>query len=178
MKVLLNHPEPALLRGVAAILTQTLAQTAGEVWLISPWLRDVILPLDQVGHFRTLLGGLPDQMRLGELLARIAQKHALHVVTKPPGELVDFAELRRLASKVATRRRLLLEEDLQGLSIVEDLAGDFDLDITGLTDAVTVHFDTIHLGLELQRQGAHLYYRDKLHAKLLATPVGVLVGSA
>jgi phosphatidylserine/phosphatidylglycerophosphate/cardiolipin synthase-like enzyme len=178
MKVLCNRPGPDLLRGVAQLLVETLALPGREVWLISPWVRDVRLPLADAGHFASLLGGARDEIGLVEMMAALARRHTLHVVLKPPGELVDLGAARRLALKLDARGRLASEEYLQGLTILEELTADLDTDIRDLARQVTAHAETIEAGWRMQEGGARLYYLDKLHAKLLWTPLGALVGSA
>jgi phosphatidylserine/phosphatidylglycerophosphate/cardiolipin synthase-like enzyme len=174
----MNQPEPLLIRGVATLLVQSLTVSPGEVWLISPWLRDVRLPVAAAGTFRPVLSDAGDEMRLGDLLARVAKRHTLHIITKPPAELVDLRTMLRLEEKLQARQRLGEEEELKGYSVIEDLASGLDADIRLLADSLTVHAETVRLGLELRSAGAQLSYRDKLHAKLLWTPLGAMVGSA
>jgi len=178
VKILTNQPGSAILPAVTQLLVQTLAVDDAFVCLISPWLKDVRLPLGDVGHYASLLGGRREEIGLCELLALIARKHTLHVVTKPPSELVDVRLLKRLAEKVQARVNVLGAEDLRGYTIVEELATEFRRDIDDLSAAATTHAETVHLGLLLRDRGARLSYLDRLHAKLLWTPIGALVGSA
>ena len=180
MKVYGNYPELTLSRGLAQLLVDSL-DANGEVWLISPWLKDVRLAIAQLGDFASLLGGQREEIELSQLLTRIAEQHRLRVITKPPGELIPFRTLKRLAYKIDLRKRLLEEreeEDLQGYDIIEEVIEEFNADIEQLTSAATVHAETIRIGRMLQAKGAELYYLDKLHAKLLWTPIGALMGSA
>ncbi|MDI9641488.1 phospholipase D-like domain-containing protein [Geitlerinema splendidum] len=181
MKVYGNYPEPTLSRGLAKLLVDSL-DAKGEVWLITPWLKDVRLAIAQLGDFASLLGGQREEIELSQLLTRLAEQHRLRVITKPPGELIPFRQLKRLAYKLNLRRRLLEErkeeEDLQGYDIIEEVIEEFNTEIEQLASAATVHADTIRIGRMLQAKGAALYYLDKLHAKLLWTPLGALIGSA
>ncbi|AFZ22350.1 phospholipase D-like domain-containing protein [Allocoleopsis franciscana] len=181
MKVYGNYPEPTLSRGLAKLLVDSL-DAMGEVWLITPWFKDVRLAIAQLGDFASLLGGQREEIELSQLLTRIAEQHRLRVITKPPGELIPFRTLKRLAYKIDLRKRLLEEreeeEDLQGYGIIEEVIEEFNTEIEQLTSATTVHAETIRIGRMLQAKGAELYYLDKLHAKLLWTPIGALIGSA
>ncbi|MEQ8541141.1 MAG: phospholipase D-like domain-containing protein [Coleofasciculus sp. D1-CHI-01] len=181
MKVYGNYPEPTLSRGLAKLLVDSL-DAKGEVWLISPWLKDVRLAIAQLGDFASLLGGQREEIELSQLLTRIAEQHRLRVITKPPGELIPFRALKRLAYKIDLRKRLLEEreeqEDLQGYDILEEVIEEFNTEIEQLASAATVHAETIRIGRMLKAKGAELYYLDKLHAKLLCTPLGALIGSA
>lgn len=182
MKVYGNYPEPTFSRGLAELLVQLLDFPRDEVWLISPWLKDVRLAIAQLGDFASLLGGQREEIELSQLLTRIAEQHRLRVITKPPGELIPFRALKRLAYKLDLRKRLLEEreeeEDLQGYDIIEEVIEEFNTEIEQLTSAAIVHAETIRIGRMLQAKGAELYYLDKLHAKLLWTPIGALIGSA
>lgn len=181
MKVYGNYPEPTLSRGLAKLLVDSL-DAKGEVWLISPWLKDVRLAIAKLGDFASLLGGQREEIELSQLLTHIAEQHRLRVITKPPGELIPFRELKRLAYKLDLRRRLLeereKEEDLQVYDIIEEVIEEFNTEIEQLASAATVHAEAIRIGRMLQAKGAELYYLDKLHAKLLWTPLGSLIGSA
>ncbi|MBD1932604.1 MULTISPECIES: phospholipase D-like domain-containing protein [Cyanophyceae] len=182
MKVYGNYPEPTFSRGLAELLVQLLDFPGDEVWLISPWLKDVRLAIAQLGDFASLLGGQREEIELSQLLTRIAEQHRLHVITKPPEELIPFRVLKRLANKIDLRKRLLkereVEEDLQGYDIIEEVIEEFNTEIEQLASEATVHAETIRIGRMLQAKGAELYYLDKLHAKLLWTPIGALIGSA
>jgi hypothetical protein len=178
VKILTNHPDAELLPAVTHLLVQTLAVDSASVYLISPWLKDVRFPLGDAGHYASLLGGRREEIGFCELLALVARKHKLHVVTKPPSELVDFRLLKRLAEKVQARADVLGAEDLRGYSIVEELALEFHEDIDALASAAVTNAETVRLGLDLRGRGAWLSFLDRLHAKLLWTPIGVLVGSA
>lgn len=180
MKVYSNYPEPTISKNLAALLVQLLEFEGKDVWLISPWLKDVRLAIAQLGDFSSLLGGQREEIDFSDLLIRIAEQHTLHVVTKPPGELIYFKEIKRLESKFDLRKRLLAEteDELKGYSIVDEVIDELNADIERLVGGITVHADTIRIGRMLQAKGAQLYYLDKLHAKLLCTPIGVLIGSA
>lgn len=178
MKVLTNRPEASLLPGVASLLVQALATGPNEVFLISPWLKDVRLPLADVGSFRPLLGADPDEMGLGDLLALVSRRHTVHLVIKPPGELVRVADLKRVADKQEVLIRLRDDEELQGLDVVDRVAGELEVDIREMARAAATHIETLRLAHRLRGGGARLYFLDQLHAKLLWTPQATLVGSA
>src|SRR3954466_2568995 len=49
MRIYLRGTSPTLAQGLVGLLMETRDAQPGEVWLISPWLRDVVLPVR--GHF-------------------------------------------------------------------------------------------------------------------------------
>lgn len=180
MKVYSNYSKPTFSQGLAKLLVESLEFTGEDIWLISPTLKDVRLAIAQLGDFASLLGGQREEIEFSELLTCIAERNRLRVVTKPPGELVSFQELKRLADKFELQRRLREEQkdELQGYSIVNEVIEDLNADIELLANAATRHAETICIGRMLQAKGAELYYLDKLDANLLWTPIGVLIGSA
>jgi phosphatidylserine/phosphatidylglycerophosphate/cardiolipin synthase-like enzyme len=178
VKVLTNRPAPDLIRGLTSLLVRSLSAERGEVYLISPWLKDVRLPTGDVGSFRAALGGDPDEMPLSELLERTARRHALHVVTKPPHELIDLPTVRRISDERATRRRVTGHADLSGLDIVDELTASIDDDLRRLAAEAATGGETLRLVNRAGAAGAAVAFPDRLHAKLLWTPHGALVGSA
>jgi phosphatidylserine/phosphatidylglycerophosphate/cardiolipin synthase-like enzyme len=178
VKVLTNRPSPVLIRGVASLLVRALAAGPGEVYLISPWLKDVSLPTADVGSFRAALGGDPDEVPLTELLERAAHRHSLHVITKPPAELVDLRIIRRIEEKKVDRRRVVEHADLSGMDIVDELTAGIDADVRELISSVAAHADTLRIAHRIRGAGARVAFLDRLHAKMLWTPHGALVGSA
>ncbi len=178
MKVLTNLPDKTLIRGVASLLVRAIAAPPSDLFLVSPWLKNVRIPTAAVGSFRGALGGDPDEVPLAELLERAARRHRVHLVTKPPGELVDLGLLKRITDKQSSRRRITENPDLTGMDIIEELTGGIDADIRELAANVAGHADTLRLGQQLHPAGGRVYYLDKLHAKLLWTPLGAIVGSA
>jgi phosphatidylserine/phosphatidylglycerophosphate/cardiolipin synthase-like enzyme len=178
VKVLTNLPNKTLIQGIASLLVRTLAADSGDLYLVSPWLKDVRLPTAAVGSFRSSLGGDPDELGLGDLLEHAARRHQIHLITKPPGELVDLELLKRIGEKQSSRRRLTENTDLMGMDIVEEVAGGIDADISDLADRAAGHAETLRLAQRLHAAGARVYYLDRLHAKLLWTPLGAVVGSA
>jgi phosphatidylserine/phosphatidylglycerophosphate/cardiolipin synthase-like enzyme len=178
VKVLTNLPDKTLIRGVASLLVRTIAATPGDLFLVSPWLKDVRLPTAAIGSFRAALGGDPDEVPLVEILERAARRHRLHLVTKPPGELVDLELLKRIADKQRSRLRLTENLDLTGMDIIEELTGGIDADIRALAASASKHADTLRISQQLHVVGAKVSYLDKLRAKVLWTPLGAIVGSA
>jgi phosphatidylserine/phosphatidylglycerophosphate/cardiolipin synthase-like enzyme len=178
VKVLTNRPSQTLIRGVSSLLVRALAADRGEVYLISPWLRDVRLPTADVGSFRAALGGDPDEVPLSDLLERVARRHQFHLVTKPPGELIDLRTIRRITEKQTTRRRVVEHADLSGLDIVDELTAVLDDDLRRLVAEAATHADTLRLAHRARWAGAEVAFLKRLHAKLLWTPHGALVGSA
>lgn len=132
MKVLTNQPNPLLIRGVAPLLVRSLAVERSDVFLISPWLKDLRLPTTEVGPFRAALGGDPHVLPLAQLLERIARRHSLCLITKPPAELVDLRVIRRINDKQLARRRLTQHVHLTGLDIVDELTAGIDADVREL----------------------------------------------
>ncbi len=178
MKVLTNIPDPLLIHGVASLLVRALATDPGEVFLVSPWLRNVRLPIADVGSFRAALGGDLDEIPLADLLERVAHRHSLYLITKPPAELVNIQLLRRIMDKQTARRRIVEHADLAGLDLVDELTSDIDNDVRELALSAANHVETLRIVHRVCAAGARVAFLDRLHAKLLWTPQGVLVGSA
>lgn len=185
MKIYNNYSNSKCSIGLAKLLVDLLAFKNHDVWLISPCLAEFRLPVPP-GDFRSLLGGQKDEIRFTDLLTRVAQEHNLFIVTKPPGELIQFSKIKQLEEKLELRIDLENkkeeeeEEDLglNGYTIVDDVIEELNRDIDSLANAALVHSDTIWIGRKLQAKGAKLYYRDQLQSKLLCTSIGALIGSA
>lgn len=179
MKIHLNRPNPTLASAFTSLLLQSLSLEArSEIWLISPWLKNVRLSLDNLGHFASVLGGHRDSVDLSEMLSLLARRHHLHLVTKPPSELISLRDLLRLAQKLTARDEVMAEEELKGYAVRDAVITEFTTDIELLKQSLLTHADTVNLGLKLNSEGASLHYCNRLHAKLLWTPIGSLVGSA
>lgn len=178
MRLFTKTSDEPLARGLLRLLVDTCDVERGDVYLLSPWLCDIVLPLGDLGHFASLFGGHRIEVPLSEVLVRVAERHRLHVICKPPDELVEFADISRLLQKIDTRARLIAEEDFRDYAISDDLVEDLNNDIGHLATRVLNHAPTLHLIQQLESAGANTYFLPRLHAKFLWTPVGALVGSA
>lgn len=176
MRIYLRATPPDLAEGLIGLLIETRDAPPGEIWLISPWLRDVSLPVR--GHFASVFGGHREQVPLSEILARLARRHRLTVLTKPPAELIPLAQVRRLADLVETRSQMLAEEEVQGYEVVNLALEALKREAAALAAEATRHAETLRMGRVLSSHGAQLFYLERLHAKLLWTPAGALLGSA
>jgi phosphatidylserine/phosphatidylglycerophosphate/cardiolipin synthase-like enzyme len=176
VRIYLRGTAPDLARGLLGLLVDALDAEPGDVWLISPWLREVELPVP--GHFASVFGGHRDQVPLTELLGRAVQRHRLRVVTKPPAELVPLREVRRLAGLLDARTRIMAEERIRGYEAVDRAVEALNAEAAVLAAYVVRHAATLRIGWELRERGAELFFLDRLHAKLLWTPAGALLGSA
>ena len=107
MRVYTKGSDPNLATGVVGHLLSVIDSESSDVWLISPWLRDVELPVADVGHFASVFGGHREKVRLTELLARISRVHVLHLITKPPAELVPLSVVQRLVHLLRTRESVV-----------------------------------------------------------------------
>jgi phosphatidylserine/phosphatidylglycerophosphate/cardiolipin synthase-like enzyme len=163
---------------LVGLLLATFDAEPGDIWLISPWLRDVELPVARLGHFSSVFGGHRDLVTLADVLARMAQRHRLRVVTKPPAELVPLSDLRRLMELWEATARIRADKELQGYAAVDDAVRTLNAEAAAIEDGATQHFETLRIAFALQRQGADLLFLPRLHAKLLWTPSGALLGSA
>lgn len=176
MRIYLRGTSPDLAQGLVGLLMETRDAQPGEVWLISPWLRDVVLPVR--GHFASVFGGHREQVPLSEALARLARRHRLTVVTKPPAELVPLAQVGRLVELVEARARVRAEEEVQGYEAVAVALEALNWEAAALAAEASGHAETLRMGRVLSGHGAELFFLDRLHAKLLWTPAGALLGSA
>lgn len=150
----------------------------GEVFLISPWLRDVGLPVAGLGHFVSVFGGYRDTVTLGDLLSVVASRHRLTVVTRTPGELVPLARLRTLHEVLRSRAAMIAEEAIRDYDAVDRAVAALTAQTDVLTEEVLQHAPTLALGRSLRERGADFRVLDRLHAKLLWTAAGGLLGSA
>lgn len=178
MRVYTSSSLPTLAEGLASLLVDTMDAEPGRVIVVSPWVKDVALPVGRVGHFASLFGGHRDTVPVSEVLARLAVRHHVTVVTKPPHELVSGRDFSRLAAKLRTRRDVLAQEGRWDDDLWDDLVASLSHDVEDLARRVLVHSETVTVGLRLRAAGATLAYLPRLHAKLVWTPVGAVSGSA
>lgn len=174
------HPptEPDSRQGLLALLLGAAYCERSEIVLVTPWLRDLELPAGKMGRHADLLGGQRERVSLVEMLERLIGQHHVTVVVKPPSELVPIGDLRRLADRIRFRRRLLADEDIAGYMVVDEIMERLNDEVERLSAIVLAHEETLRVATRLHRAGADVRYLDRLHAKLLWTPVGVLFGSA
>lgn len=161
---------------VATMLLESADQESSEIWLITPWLKNVEFNAEELGPHKSLLGSHRSTVTLLELLEKLSRRHLLHVVIKPPHELVSLPLLERIVTLQQEKKRLLEEEldfDLERslLTVLED-------NLRDMTQQFLTHADTLLLSEKLANLGAKVSFRDALHAKLLWLPSGALFGSA
>lgn len=178
MEIYTNYPEKGFAKRFTKLLVEAIEYQDQHILLISPWLKDVCLPVSPVGHFASLLGGQREEINLAELLGFIAERNKLIIVTKPPNELIPFENLKLLLTKLELKQRFEEEEDFVGYDIVPTILEEIRSSIDVLIRTIVTHLDTLTLGKWLQGKGGQLFYLEKLHAKLLFAPTGVFVGSA
>jgi hypothetical protein len=160
----------------ARILLASLDCEAGRVVVVTPWIKNVRLPIE--GHQASHFGAHLSEATLEEVLARVAQRHELHLVVKAPQELVGLWDVERLVAKVESRERVLQEEELAGYAIRDELIAGLNADIAQLVEGALRHFDTVEFALRLHEHGAEVHFLSALHAKLLWTPLHAFFGSA
>lgn len=159
------------------LMLEALDCAPSEVWLITPWLKNVEFDVRSLGPYRSVFGTHRERITLKDLLRLLGQKHLIHVIVKPPHELVPLPALAEYQLTAEQVRRVQANEDL-----------DFDLQdevMRGLRERSAElkreflnHADTVLFAEELAHLGAQVSYRDALHAKLLWLPSGALFGSA
>ena len=176
MRVFSKADVPTLSPRLMRILLASLECSPGRVVLVSPWLKNVTLPIE--GHQASLMGGHRADATFEEVLARVAQRHSLHVIIKAPQELVGLREIQQLVVKVERRERLLTEEELIGYAVMDDIIADLNDDIAQLASGALRHYDTLDFALRLGEHGATVHFLHTLHAKLLWTPLHAFFGSA
>lgn len=178
MRVYTRAREPGLRQGLVSLLLAAFDPEPADVWVISPWLRDVELPVAGIGHYASVFGGHREQVRLSEMLARLAARHHLTLIVKPPGELVPLPDVRRLLAVVETRTQILEEKGIQDYDVVDRAVQTLNTEAGALAASAMQHVDTLRMAWMLREQGAELLFLERLHAKLLCTPAGSLLGSA
>lgn len=178
MRIYTRGATPDLRHGLVSLLLAAFDAAPGEVVLVSPWMRDVELPTAGIGHFSSVFGGHRDRVVLSEFLGRLTGRHRVTLVVKPPAELVPLADVRRLVDVVEARAGLLAEEELRDYDATERAVQALNAQAEALEAAVTIHAATLRMGWALSEAGADLRFLDHVHAKLLWTPAGALLGSA
>ena len=178
MRIYTRDREPGLRQGLVTLLLAAFDAEPGDVWVISPWLRDVELPVAGIGHFASIFGGHREQVRLSELLARLTARHRLTLIVKPPEELVPLREIRRLLDVVEIRAEIQKEMGIRDYDVVDRAMQTLHSQADALAAAAMQHADTLRMAWMLREQGAELLFLERLHAKLLWTPAGSLLGSA
>ena len=178
MRIYTRGREPDLRLGLVSLLLSAFDAEPGEVWLISPWLRDVELPASGIGHFASVFGGHREHVLLSELLVRVASRHRLGIVVKPPGELVPLHAVQQLVQVAEARNALMQEAGISDYVATEQAMSVLAGQVADLTTQVTMHADTLKLCRTLHNRGAEVRFLDRLHAKLLWTGAGTLLGSA
>jgi hypothetical protein len=164
--------------GVLGLLLAAVDAEPSQIWLVSPWLRDVELPIGDQGHFASVMGGQRDEIRLSELLVRLRRRHDVHVVSKTIDELVSLNQVRRIAELLAHRDALQEDHDASSYEVTEHAIAGMGEEIAALADEVTVHAEMVSLLYGLADLGINVHVLDRLHAKLLWTPAGAMLGSA
>src|SRR5690606_38850208 len=121
----------------------------GDVWLISPWLRDVELPVAGQGAFASLFGGHRERVTLSEVLGSLATRHRLHIVIKPPDELVPLGDVKRLFELFRAMQELRDEEGLLAYESVSTALHTLSDEVAALAGSATMHTETLRIGREL-----------------------------
>jgi phosphatidylserine/phosphatidylglycerophosphate/cardiolipin synthase-like enzyme len=163
---------------IRSLLLDSLSATGGEMWIISPWLTDVDLSVSEAGHFASALGGSRERVSLSELLRHTAERFDVHVVTRPPHQLVRTSLLMRLQEKCTVYQRAKESKSARQDPTYEDIMAALLDEIEYLADEVVKHISTLRCASNFLDAGADLLYRPSLHAKLFWTPFGAMVGSA
>ena len=177
MRIYTNRRSPDLRSGLLGLLLAALDTEPSDVWLITPWLRDIRFPIADHGHFASVFGGHRDEVGLSEFLLRLARRHHVHVVSKPFDELIPLDTVRRIDELLGDRDSLL-DEELRIYEAAERAAVALGDEIADLGRRVTAHAETVALLGRLAEQGVVVHVVPRLHAKLLWTPAGAVLGSA
>lgn len=178
MKIYTRDSTPDLRHGLLALLLAAYDAEESDVVLVTPWLRNVELSVHDAGHVDSVFGSRRDRVTLAELLGRLATRHRVSVVTKPPAELVPLTSAQRLARVVAARHAMSADAGVLDYDVADRALTVLDAEAEALENEVMMHAETLELGLVLRGVGANVRYLDNLHAKLLWTPVGAMLGSA
>lgn len=161
---------------IATMLLEAVDYESSEIWLISPWLKNVEFSGADLGHHRSLFGAHLHTVTLLDLLKKLGSRHELHVVIKPPHELVKLPLLQRIV-ELHKDRAALVQQELD-FELEQSVLEMLDQNLSDLSRDFLNHADTLLLSEELAKIGAQVYFRDALHAKLLWLPSGALFGSA
>lgn len=178
MRIYTTGHTPDLRSGLLGLLLAALDTEASDVWLVTPWLRDVMLPIADQGHFASVFGGQRDEVRLAELLVRLGRRHRIHVVSKPPHELVPLRKASRIRELLDDRDLLLADENVREYEAAERALRTLGDEIAALGQEVTQHAETVNMLAELAEHQVDVHVLPNLHAKLLWTPAGAILGSA
>lgn len=178
MRIYTSERTPDLRSGLLGLLLAAFDTEPSEIWLVTPWLRDIVLPVADQGHFASLFGGQRDEVRLVELLARLGRRHRIHVVSKPFDELVPLRTASRIRELLDDRDRLRADEDVRAYEVAERVLATLGEEIAALSRIVTQHADTVNTLAGLVERGVNVHVLPRLHAKLLWTPAGAILGSA
>ncbi|MDL2343412.1 hypothetical protein QOL99_04515 [Deinococcus sp. MIMF12] len=178
MKIHLSTPKDHLKRLVRDLLLQALESEPGEVWLVTPWLKDVEFDLQGAGVQRSVLGTTAPSIGLLSLLERLAHRHDVTLIVKPPHELVDLNVLRDLHDSLLLRERLRDPDDFEDAHLQSTLFAERQQLIDQQRRAFLNHADTVLNGERVAAAGVRVAYCANLHAKLLWLPNGGLFGSA
>lgn len=182
MRVLVSDRVGSVKREIARLLVSAMQSEPGEVWLVTPWLKDVEFDLTELGNLRPLLGANRGTVTLLNLLELLAEEHLVHVVTKPPHELVDLNRLGELHALLAERAALEdPDRQIEDYTLHDRHLALIQARVDGLRDEFLTHADTVLLAKRLAespRGGVQVTFHEALHAKLLWGPSGAVFGSA
>jgi hypothetical protein len=178
MRIYVKDRSPDLRTGLLGVLLAALDAEPSDLWLVSPWLREIALPIADHGHFASVFGGHRDEARLSELLERLARRHAVHLIAKPPDELVPLDVVRRIGELLDDRDLLLRDAEAREYETVERALTALGDEVAALGRDVTRHGETLRMLTGLAELGVDVAVLPNLHAKLLWTPAGAILGSA
>jgi phosphatidylserine/phosphatidylglycerophosphate/cardiolipin synthase-like enzyme len=177
-RIVTNTGPTKVAERIRSLLLDSLSATGGEMWIISPWLTDVDFSVSEAGHFASALGGSRERVLLSEVLEHAAERFDIHVITRPPHQLVRTSLLTRLQEKCTVYQRAKESESARQDATYEDIMAALLDEIEYLADEVVKHVSTLQCASNFLDAGADLLYRPSLHAKLFWTPFGAMVGSA
>ncbi|WP_027891145.1 hypothetical protein [Calidithermus chliarophilus] len=176
MKFIVNAANHKVIHSFTRVLAEAVdIHEPNDVYLISPWLKDVRLPVGEV-VFSTRM--LRQEMRLLELLEHLLKVHRLWVVVKPPHELFALDELAPLRERLDLLEHAQAEQGHIRQAIFDAVIRHLRLQVQAAVDGLMVHVETITLARKLSEMGARVLFLPQLHAKLLWTPRATLFGSA
>lgn len=176
MRTFSVYPQPTIEPRVVDLLLGSANHKGGEIWLVSPWISDFDIRLGQRGFFLPQLGTERDSIRFSELLTLCGRGNRVSVVMRPPHVLIGRGDLARIVHLISIRTQLAAGETTQAVTAALALMEEETerLVSSALSQSGTAEFACALLGAP----NLGLYFNARLHAKLLVTPVGALVGSA
>jgi NgoFVII restriction endonuclease N-terminal PLD domain len=177
LRIYLRGSSPTARHGLISLLLSTLDAEAGEILLVSPWIRDIAFRMEDHPGARHVFRHV-GTVRLSDVLGALSSRHAVHVITKPPDELVSADLLSRLRRLDATLQDIRADTDARGIATVDDAVHAMSEEARALAQEATRHGDGVATALKFREIGAHVSFLAGLHAKLLWTPAGALIGSA